>query len=525
MWEDFRRREASVVHQTSASHGYPHGTTLPLPEVPDLSSESASLEVLDFAQTAPRMSRMGTTTIPAVRPPGQMMSFEKYQRDADLQEALGAAGAYRDQRMGPTRSSYQGHVQNPFAGSRHNAFQVRPQGLRATVQDRDAMQGLQTDFSPFDSSPMPNEPITQDFSQPFGLEHDPFAQDQLRSTQQHPQVPVVNSLVPFHLGINAPSTALQRSMNEQSTPVFQRGIVPSHTRPTPQELLLQQPVQQLAQQPMQIPPSDVLSPGFLGSLFGHVPDVGLPPFPQQILPRSDPPSLAPASRVQQPPLVDELKYLNAHHGRPRVNVQWPLDIDIGVIEICTFCPDWLLVPEMIARAVRNGWSRQTLAKAILHAENRLTRGNFQTVYGRVQKQISIGCKLVEGISLASVASGGARFNSDDFRNLRGLQHDLTANSWRLRGTYTSADSVEEMGHMRLSTMLSSVVNWPTGADRLLLTQCMEYARDHPEENLDTRHWNEIIERHGFTAPPAPAPARGVNRDTEALEKLEQAADP
>lgn len=522
MWDDFRRREASVVDQTGVSHVYLYGTTLPLPEEPDLSSESAYSEISDFAQTAPTMPRRGATTGPVARPPEQMMSFEEHQRAAELQEAHGAAVAYRGQEGRSSRSSYQPQVQNPFARPEQNAFQVLPQGLSASIRRSHAIQGLQVESSPISSSLMPNEPMTQDFSQYPGLENDPFAQGRLQSTQKHPQMHVANPFMPIGLGMNASNAAMQRLMNEQSTPVFQRGTVSSSTA---HELLLQQPVQQLAQPPMQMPPSNLLSQRFLGGFFGHMPDVQLPPFPEQILPRPEPPTLAPASRVQQPPILEELKYLNAHHGRPPVNVQWPLDIDIGIIEICTFCPDWLLVPEMIARAVRNGWSRQTLAKAILHAENRLTRGNFQTAYGRVQKQISIGCKLVEGTSLASIAGGGARFNSDDFRNSHGLQHDLTANSWRLRGTYTSAHPVEEMGHMRLSTMLSSVVNWPTGADRLLLTQCMEYARDHPEENLDTRHWDEIIKRHGFTEPPAPVPARGVNRDTEALEQLEQAADP
>lgn len=518
MWYDFRRREASVVDQTGASHGYPYGMPLQSPEEPVRSSEPTSSRIPEFAQMAPSIHR----AFPASRPSEQMLSFEEYQRAADLQEAHGAAGAYRGQRMGPSRSSYQPQVQNRFARSERNAFQLRPQGLPASIRSSDVMQGLQMDSSLIGSSPLPNEPMMQDFSQSLDCEHRPFAQGLLRPAQANPQAPVADHFDPFSLDANNPTAALQQPMSEQSTPVFQRGTASSSTT---HELLLQQPVQQLAQPPMQMPPSNLLSQRFLGGFFGHMPDVQLPPFPEQIPPRPDFLTLAPASRVQQPPLVDELKYLNAHHGRPPVNVQWPLDIDIGVIEICTFCPDWLLVPEMIARAVRNGWSRQTLAKAILHAEKRLTRGNFQTVYGRVQKQISIGCKLVEGISLASVAGGGARFNSDDFRNQHGLQHDLTANSWRLRGTYTSADPVEEMGHMRLSTMLSSVVNWPTGADRLLLTQCMEYARDHPEENLDTRHWDEIIERHGFTEPPAPAPARGVNRDTEALEELEQAADP
>ncbi|KAM0712240.1 hypothetical protein Q7P37_011334 [Cladosporium fusiforme] len=135
--------------------------------------------------------------------------------------------------------------------------------------------------------------------------------------------------------------------------------------------------------------------------------------------------------------------------------------------------------------------------------------------------MSNGCKLVDGVSLASIAEGGSRFDADGFRVRHGMQHDLTANYWRLRDTYTASEPIEETRHMRLSAMSSHVVNWPTGSDRLLMTQCLEYARDHPQEELDTRHWAAIIERHGFTAPPAPAPGPGTNQDTRALEKLER----
>lgn len=232
---------------------------------------------------------------------------------------------------------------------------------------------------------------------------------------------------------------------------------------------------------------------------------------------------ATAHPIAPPPNTGPHKYLKAHHERPPDNVQWPMNIEISMIEICTFCPDWLLNPEVIARAIRNGWNREAIAKAQLYATDELTHENWLRQNGRIQKQISFGGKMFDNVSIASINDGGRRFDSEYFRNRHGEQLDLTANAWRLRDTYQNARVVNEStGHMPLSALYNCVVNWPAGEDRMLMTQCLEFARNNPQLNLDTSHWDWIVQSQNFAAPAA-APA-GVNRDDEALKRLHENVD-
>jgi len=55
-------------------------------------------------------------------------------------------------------------------------------------------------------------------------------------------------------------------------------------------------------------------------------------------------------------------------------------------------------------------------------------------------------------------------------------------------------------HVSLAAAASRVVNWPTGADRDLLTDCMAFALAHPHLNLDTSHWDAIIHSNGWQRP-------------------------
>lgn len=72
-------------------------------------------------------------------------------------------------------------------------------------------------------------------------------------------------------------------------------------------------------------------------------------------------------------------------------------------------------------------------------------------------------------------------------------------------------------------MYDKVVQWPTGNDRMIMTQCLEFARDNPERELDTSHWDWIIASQNLTAPPPLA--NGQHRDVEALERINQVPDP
>lgn len=231
-----------------------------------------------------------------------------------------------------------------------------------------------------------------------------------------------------------------------------------------------------------------------------------------------PPPQPPAGFNDQPPprMYPEM-YLLRHHERAPRNAQWPLNIEISLVEICTFCPSWFMIPEAVGRAIRNGWSREALTKAELLAENPvLDYGAFTTRHGRIQKQISQGAKMLNGVAEST------RHHSNTFARHHGVQNDLTANSWRFRYSYEKHKH-EWLGDVPLSMMYDKVVQWPTGNDRMIMTQCLEYARDNPERELDTSHWDWIIASQNLTAP-LPL-ANGQHRDVEALERINQVPDP
>jgi len=210
------------------------------------------------------------------------------------------------------------------------------------------------------------------------------------------------------------------------------------------------------------------------------------------------------------------RYLALHYGRPSQGLVWPANIEISLVEICAFCPNWFMIPELVARAIRNGWTREALSKAELHAVGSLDWDSWQTATGRIQKHISAGCKLIDGVS----SEDRSRHNSKDFRVRHGPQNDLTAGAWRFKAQYEPGKPVQP-GHMPLSHVYEGVVNWPVGNDRLLMTQCLEFAKANEHLNLDTSHWDWIIRSQGLTAPPAPA---GLSRDVDAFQRLNANVD-
>jgi hypothetical protein len=227
---------------------------------------------------------------------------------------------------------------------------------------------------------------------------------------------------------------------------------------------------------------------------------------------------AQTASAQPPRGVNLLDYLALQHGRPSQGLIWPANADIGLVEICTFCPNWFMLPEPAARAVRNGFTREALGKAQSHAIGALGWDEWQRAINRIQKQVSACCKLIDGFS----SEDRVRHNSQAFRNRHGLQDDLTASAWQFKAEYEPGTPVQT-GHVPLSHICAVVVNWPTGNDRLIMTQCLEFAKNNEHLNLDTSHWDWIIRSQGLTAPPAPA---GLNRDVEAYRRLNSSvADP
>ena len=242
----------------------------------------------------------------------------------------------------------------------------------------------------------------------------------------------------------------------------------------------------------------------------------LPPnLPLPLVQRPPPP----VGFTDQPPArMQPASYLTPHLGTPRRSVQWPENIEISLVEIATFCPNWFQNPEVVSRAIRNGWSREDIAKAQLLAEDPIFRDNFKTRYDRVQQQISAGCKMLDGQPTAR------RFNAAAFRARHGMQNDFTANAWSFRHSYDPAGhTLEHLGDMPLSSFFAHVQTWPTGNDRLLMTQCLEFASQNLARQLDSSHWDWIITSQGFATPPPLA--NGVHRDVDALQRLRQLPDP
>lgn len=204
-------------------------------------------------------------------------------------------------------------------------------------------------------------------------------------------------------------------------------------------------------------------------------------------------------------------------GRPPSNVRPPFRIDISMLEICTFFPSWFQIPLVALRAIRNGFKREHIAKMQCNAVNVTDFNKVKTTSDRIQHHFSYGGKLHCGTPAATWKSG-------EYATREGLQHDLTADQWKLRCKYAGRKIATDMewGDMLLTEIASSVPrgNFPAGDDRLLLTACLEYAVNHPELALDTSHWQWIINNclEGFEVPPAPRGLKG-NRDTVAHERL------
>lgn len=217
-----------------------------------------------------------------------------------------------------------------------------------------------------------------------------------------------------------------------------------------------------------------------------------------------------------PPAASFLRVLNGRKGsstatgspfgkfqkdRPPYKVLPPACVDISMREICVFLPDYMHIVEVNVRFMRNGATRAMLAEMQLLATDELNAENFTRCKNKIQQQFG--------------ECGRQHYNTQNW-NIKlardeGVENDLTASSWT---THRKGGAVV-FEHMKLVDIYSAVPadKFPTGRERLLLTQCLEFARLNPHLDLDTSHFDWIIQSRGLQAPPAPI---GQNRDQEAI---------
>ncbi|KAK5175160.1 uncharacterized protein LTR77_000297 [Saxophila tyrrhenica] len=200
-------------------------------------------------------------------------------------------------------------------------------------------------------------------------------------------------------------------------------------------------------------------------------------------------NVPPAVRFNRPPLATRMPprgidratqdkngntYGEQSRERPSHKVQPPAGIAIGMIEINTFFPNWVTLPRVAMRAVHGGWGSLDLARAQLCPQGLLDdKAKFDTSRSRIQHQLRTGAKMYHGWT--------AHFNGEKV----------------LRKPHE-----EVFGHTSLKEVYDQVsrANWPTGADRLLLTQYFEFAAANEGLDLDTSHINWIVQVNGWTHP-------------------------
>ena len=197
-----------------------------------------------------------------------------------------------------------------------------------------------------------------------------------------------------------------------------------------------------------------------------------------------------ATRANDPSQI----YGNQLKDYPVIEAAPPRNIDIGMLEICTFFPNWLLLPEVAMRAQVNGWARRFIVKAQLYATDNLRYTDGEEIGragNRVQKQYSGG--------------GGAMFEFEGSWSRSIPQkagwtgnQDLTANNWHFKPQWEGSNKQIKFEHISLKPVYTRVKKWPQGADRLILTKCMEFAFANQHLNLDTSHFSWIIQVLGLS---------------------------
>lgn len=207
------------------------------------------------------------------------------------------------------------------------------------------------------------------------------------------------------------------------------------------------------------------------------------------------------------------KYNVLMKDRPLPNVCLPLNTDISVAELMTFFPNSVQIPLLATRFMRNGFKVQTLAKMQLSAIDDQDEKHAAKVEDKLKWQYKHAGEC-EWSHLKEVD----RTSWSGIAKKEGACHDVTANHLKLRHEYPGWEQSQSWGHCKLSQVYEAVEDdkWPRGPDRMVLTQCLEFAKSNEHLDLDTSHWGWIAQHIGAQSPPTPAGY--ATRDEEAANR-------
>lgn len=183
---------------------------------------------------------------------------------------------------------------------------------------------------------------------------------------------------------------------------------------------------------------------------------------------------------------------------------------IGAVEFLTFFPHHTQWPEAGLRLYRNGWNHSDVARIQLNARATLDEESYTRRYNALKYQI--------------LSNGRIFFNVSDFKPSSATHNQLlTAVKSYDASNYAPRDThVNVLEDATLVDIAKGVVNWPTGQDRGIVTQAIEYAFNNDLHQYTSANIPGLAQQMGFTAP---AEASTDQWDQNACQRVEQIAGP
>ncbi|KAK0803989.1 hypothetical protein LTR75_007780 [Friedmanniomyces endolithicus] len=169
-------------------------------------------------------------------------------------------------------------------------------------------------------------------------------------------------------------------------------------------------------------------------------------------------------------------------------------------EIMIFAPNWLRCPELALRAIRNGHETADLVDMFFAPNGPPNAVEKRMAASRIRKQLSDGARLLVRPGPGLTFGGQTTCDTQKAKQDLGPQLDLTADAWELRAAHITGTRLKtDFVHVKLSAFYGTLhINaFPTGSAEGVLTKCLRFARNNPNLDLDTSHFDWVIQTQGF----------------------------
>lgn len=162
---------------------------------------------------------------------------------------------------------------------------------------------------------------------------------------------------------------------------------------------------------------------------------------------------------------------------------------LGAVEIVTFFPLHTRWPELGLRLYRNGWKSLSIAKATLHAREKLNYRDDRAVENR------------RSTNAHQVLRNGKYWFEDEDFTPSGSE-DMTLVTTYDASAYAPRDNVpaSSMFTAKLVDIARGVQNFPKGEDCGVVTQAIDYAVRNRRDDLTTADIPRLAAQHGFQDP-------------------------